>query len=112
MNCPLLAQEGDMPTTICLQVNYPFNTNTFGTLYAIDGTAEVGSDYSKSSHTIVFSPGESQVCVSIHIADDDECEVTESFTVRLADSPDFFPGQPSCSVNIEDNDSEFMYEIG
>ena len=107
MNCPFLAHEGDKPISICLEVNYPFNAATFGTLHGSDGTAEVGSDYSGSSHRVVFSPGESQVCVSIPIADDDECEVTESFTVRLAESPDFVPGQPFCSVNIEDNDSEF-----
>ena len=74
------------------------------------GTADVDSDYFGSSHQVVFSPGESQACVSISIADDDECEVTESFLVKIAEPAIpgiYFLGHPkSCSAYINDNDSE------
>ena len=73
-------------------------------------TADVDSDYFGSSHQVVFSPGEYQACVSISIADDDECEVTETFSVKLAEPTlpgTYFLGHTkSCFAHITDNDSK------
>ena len=88
-----------------------FNEETTITLLLMDGTAQVGSDYSGSSHQVVFSPGQSQACVSIPVIDDDECEVTESFSVKLPDPAivgSYILGQPkTCTVSIMDNDSMY-----
>ena len=104
--------ENNETATICTSVSVAFNEETPMTLLLKDGTAEVGSDYSGSSHQVVFISGELQACVSISIIDDDECEVTESFSVKLPDPAivgTYILGQPAtCSVSIKDNDSTYV----
>ena len=112
-DCPVVTSEDNETAAVCASVSVPLNEETTLTLLLMDGTAVVGSDYSGSSHQVVFSSGQSRACVSIPLADDDECEVTESFTVKLSDPSivgSYFLGQPkTCTVSIEDDDS--MYAV-
>ena len=105
-----MTDEHAKTANVCVTVSIPFNKEIAMPLVLADGTAELGSDFFERSHQIVFSPGESQACVSISIADDDECEVDEWFTVKLSEptiARTYFLGQPkSCLVTIKDDESE------
>ena len=108
--CPFTTNEAEGTVSICVSASVPFIEKTKVTVLLADRTAEVGEDYTGTSHQVVFSPGETQACVSIPIEDDDECELTESFEVKLADPiipGSYFLGQPmSCLAFIEDNERE------
>ena len=107
--CPFEANEDDGAVNVCVYRSMPTEEKTAITLSLVGGTEVLGSGYFKSSYQVVFSPGESQACVSISIADDDECELTETFYVKLADptrTRAYFRRQPwLCSVLIKDDDS-------
>ena len=109
-NCPVVTDEDNRAANVCAMVSVPFNKEIAMTVVSADGTAELGSDIFESSHQIVFTPGESQGCVSIPVADDDECEVDEWFLLKLSEptiAGTYFLGQPkSCLVSIKDNESE------
>ena len=107
--CPYMANENDEAVHVCATVSVPFKEKTAVTLLLMDETADVGLDYFGNYHQVVFSPGESQACVSIPVINDDKCEVTESFSVKLTEptiTGTYLIGQPkSCSVSIKDDES-------
>jgi hypothetical protein len=49
-----------------------------------DGTAKAGSDYTETSGTLTFAPGQLSRAITIPIARDEETEGAESFTVTLS----------------------------
>ena len=51
-----------------------------------DGTAEAGSDYTETSGTLTFAPGENEKTVSVPITDDDEEDDGETFTLVLSNA--------------------------
>jgi len=51
-----------------------------------DGTATAGEDYTASSGTLTFEPGENVKIVSIPVLDDREHDSGESFTLRLSNA--------------------------
>ena len=110
VKCPVVTNEDNRTADVCAMVSVPFNKEITMTMLVADGTAELGSDFFGSSYQVAFSRGESQACVSIPIADDDECEVDELFSVSLSEptiAGTYFLGQPkSCLVSIKDNESE------
>ncbi|MCY4027364.1 MAG: hypothetical protein OXH75_13770 [Acidobacteria bacterium] len=68
-----------------------------------DGTATAGADYTSTSGRLVFSAGETERRVSVPVADDDEVEDNETFTlaVQLANAA----GSPvSATGTIVEND--------
>ena len=105
-----MTDEDNKTANICAMVSVPFDKEIEMTLVSADGTAKFGSDYFQRSHHIVFTPGESQACVSITIADDDKCEADEWFSVKLSEPTivgTYLLGRPkSCLVSIKDNESE------
>ena len=111
----MVIDENITTANVCAMVSHPFNKEIVMPLALEDGTAELGSDFFESSYQIVFSPGESQACVSISIADDDECEVDEWFSLKLSEptiAGTYLLGQPkSCLVSIKDNESELKIII-
>ena len=51
-----------------------------------DGTAAAGSDYTETSGTLTFEPGEDEKTVSVPIADDDVEDDGETFTLMLSNA--------------------------
>ena len=51
-----------------------------------DGTATAGSDYTKTSGTLTFAPGEDEQTVSVPITDDAEEDDGETFTLMLSNA--------------------------
>ena len=49
-----------------------------------DGTAEAGLDYTETSGTLTFAPGETAQTVSVAVLDDDHDEGDETFTLTLS----------------------------
>ena len=102
--------EEKKTANVCANVSVPFKKEISMAIVLEEGTAELGNDFFESSNQLVFSPGESQACVSIPIADDDKCEVHEWFMLKLSEptiAGTYFLGQPkSCLVLIKDNESE------
>ena len=51
-----------------------------------DGTATAGSDYTATSGTLTFEPGETRQTIPVEVLDDDEVEGDEILTVKLSDA--------------------------
>ena len=51
-----------------------------------DGTATAGEDYTASSGTLTFNPGETTKTVSVAVLDDDDEESDETFTLQLSNA--------------------------
>ena len=51
-----------------------------------DGTATVGSDYTSTSGTLTFGPGETAKTVSVPVLDDSTDDGQETFTLKLSDA--------------------------
>ena len=63
------------------------STGTVTVEYATsDGTATAGSDYTATSGTLTFAPGETEKTVSVPILADDHDEGSETLTLRLSNA--------------------------
>ena len=61
--------------------------NTVTVAYATaDGTAVAGSDYTATSGTLTFQPGETEKTVSVPVLEDDHDEGSETLTLRLSNA--------------------------
>jgi sugar lactone lactonase YvrE len=71
-----------------------------------DGSAEAGSDYTATSGTVSFAPGETQKTIVVPISDDALIEGDENFSVSLANPKGAGAlGSPSTAVvTVVDND--------
>ena len=73
-----------------------------------DGTASAGSDYTATSGTLTFQPGESSKVIAVPITNDSIFETNENFTVTLSNATGtnvelLSPG--TITVTITNNDS-------
>jgi len=69
-------------------------------------TALAGSDYTSTSGTLTFAPGDTEEAFSIAILDDATYELNETFRVTLSSPSNATVGAPSqATVTITDNDS-------
>ncbi len=63
------------------------STGTVTVEYATsDGTAVAGSDYTATSGTLTFQPGETEKTVSVPVLEDDHDEGSETLTLRLSNA--------------------------
>ena len=63
------------------------STGTVTVEYATsDGTAVAGSDYTATSGTLTFQPGEAEKTVSVPVLEDDHDEGSETLTLRLSNA--------------------------
>ena len=63
------------------------STGTVTVAYATaDGTATAGSDYTATSGTLTFAPGETEKTVSVPVLADDHDEGSETLTLRLSNA--------------------------
>ena len=65
-----LCRESDKPVTVAYRT--------------VDGTAVAGSDYTTTSGTLRFEPGDTTKTIRVPTVDDDTPEETEAFTVELS----------------------------
>ena len=72
-----------------------------------DSGAEAGEDYTATSGTLTFAPGETSATITILITDDNIYEDLESFFLDLSDpSGTALPAIPTRAVEIASDDSE------
>jgi hypothetical protein len=70
-----------------------------------DGTAQVGSDYTKANGTLVFAPGTASQTFTVSIVDDIADEADETVALALSNPTNAVLGAPSQAVlMIVDND--------
>lgn len=75
---------GTAPATFEVQLSQP-SSQTVTVQYATaNGTATAGSDYTASSNTLSFAPGETQKTVTIPVQGDTIAESNETFSVKLS----------------------------
>ncbi len=71
-----------------------------------DGTAVAGSDYTQTSGTLRFEPGEMTKTIPVQTLQDDMAEATETFTVRLsAPSGATLAGRIGTALITDDDES-------
>ena len=71
-----------------------------------DGTATAGSDYTATSATLTFEPGETRKTIPVEVLDDDEVEGDEILTVRLSDARNATLGAAEATGTIRDDDTD------
>ena len=80
------ATEGDDPEMLFRVTLESASTGTVTVNYATaDGTATAGEDYTATSGTLTFTPGETEKTVSVAIIDDTVEDSGETFTLVLSD---------------------------
>ena len=86
----------------------PAGTETVTVDYATrDSGAEAGEDYTATSGTLTFAPGDTSETITILITDDNIYEDLESFFLDLSDpSGTALPAIPTRAVEIASDDSE------
>ena len=92
--------------TVSIQVVRTGNTSfTQSVNYSTaDGTATAGSDYTATSGTLTFAPGEAAKSFTVPITDDAADEPAEKFTVSLAEATAGATAGSGTEVTIADND--------
>src|ERR1043166_1870383 len=71
-----------------------------------DGTAVAGSDYTSTSGTLTFAPGETSKSFTVSVTDDSLDEDDETFTANLSNPTNATLGSPSTeTITILDNDA-------
>lgn len=71
-----------------------------------DGTATAGEDYTATTGTVTFAPGETTQSIAVATTPDDEAEVDETLTVSLSSPAGASLGAPtSATLTILDDDT-------
>ncbi len=82
------------------------STQTVSVKYATaDGTAKAGSDYTATSNTLSFAPGETSKTFSVPVIGNTVAESTETFTVNLSSPTNATISDAQGVGTIVDNDS-------
>ena len=71
----------------------------------VDGSALSGSDYTLSSGTLTFNPGDTSKVVSVGIVSDTQVEVDETFTISLSNAANALITDGQGTVTIEDDEA-------
>lgn len=86
---PVTAPEGDVATTtfeFAVTLSGPASSDVTVSYATSAGTATAGSDYTTSSGTLTFAPGEVAKTVGIAVSGDVVHELDETFTVTLSNA--------------------------
>jgi hypothetical protein len=81
------------------------NTTIFATYATSNGSATAGLDYTATSGTLVFGPGETQKFITVTILDDNLIENAENFFVTLTGATNASVTGSPATVTIADDDS-------
>ena len=80
-----VSTEGhDIAMTFTVRLNHASQTRVTVDYATSNGTATAGSDYTATSGTLTFAPGETSKTVQVHIYDDDAEDDRETFTLTLS----------------------------
>ena len=71
-----------------------------------DGTATAGLDYTATSATLTFEPGDTRQTLVVPVLDDGDVEGTETFTVTLSGARNATLPQPEATGTIRDDDGD------
>jgi chitinase len=74
-----------------------------------DGTAKAGYDYTSTSGTLVFDPGQLSQTISVEILSDSLQEATETFYVKLSSPKQATLGRSKAKGTIEDQALEGLF---
>src|SRR5206468_2867515 len=69
-----------------------------------DGTATAGSDYTATSGTLTFTPGQTTKTVAVPVKGDTADEADETFTVTLSNPTEATLGTTSATATIANDD--------
>ena len=78
------------------------------TLSTEDGTATSGEDYTSTSETVRFSPGENERIVEVPVLDDDEAEPNETVIARLSNPMGAAIGDGEATGTIVNGDTPLL----
>jgi hypothetical protein len=81
------------------------NTTIFANYTTSNGSATAGLDYTATSGTLVFGPGETQKFVTVTILDDNLIENAENFFVTLTSATNASITGSQATITIADDDS-------
>ncbi|MBI2704016.1 MAG: PQQ-dependent sugar dehydrogenase [Actinobacteria bacterium] len=76
-----------------------------------NGTAKAPGDFTASSGTVTFAPGETSQSVLVPVAGDEVSEVVEKFTIKLSAPSGASLADSRASVNVQDNDAPISVRI-
>ena len=92
--------------TLTVKLSGPSSLPVTVSYATTDGTALAGSDYTTSSGTVTFAPGDTSEAITIPLIDDTLAEANETFTIQLNSPSNANLGAPAtATVTIYGNDS-------
>ncbi|MCE9545409.1 MAG: cellulose binding domain-containing protein, partial [Planctomycetia bacterium] len=71
----------------------------------VNGTATAGSDYTATSGTLTFAPGETSLTIAVPVVRDLIAESTETFTIQLSSPSGATLARASATGTIQDDDT-------
>ncbi len=107
--------EGDSGTTpyeFEVSLSNPVDRPVTVTFDAIDGTAKSGEDYTLSTTSLTFAPGETTKTFTADIIGDRTPEDTESFSIKLKTATLGTIKNDTAIATINDNDSAPIVTVG
>jgi len=77
--------ESDGEATITVERQWPMDRDVKVNYATVDDTAVAGTDYTSTSGTLTFAPGETSKTFTVPVFDDDEIKPDVAFKVHLSD---------------------------
>ena len=100
------SEEDDSTIDFVIRLN-PADDGAVSVEYATsDGSAKAGSDYTGTSGTLTFAPGETAKTVAVAILDDDTEENDETLTLTLSNAPNAEIKDTTATGTITDNEAD------
>ncbi len=98
--------EGGGTVTATVRLSHPSAFTVTVDYMSADGTAVAGSDYTSTSGTLKFNPGETSKMITVPIVDNTLDESDETFTIKLQNPVSATLGTPNdvATVTIADDD--------
>ena len=97
--------EGDSPTaTFEVSLSAASDQAIMVSYGTQDGTAIAGADYTATSGTLTFAPGETSKTIAVPVLDDNDDESNETFTLQLSDPSYGELDTATATATVGDND--------
>lgn len=111
--------EGDAGTStnvsFVISLNAPWTQPVSINYATADGTATSGSDYTATSGTVTFAPGELSKLVTVTVIGDDTAEADETFLLNLSNPTNVILVRSSATATITNDDGspepEFKIDV-
>ncbi|NET04285.1 MAG: hypothetical protein F6K16_06050 [Symploca sp. SIO2B6] len=102
-------QEGDSGSTnqqISVKLSEASNKEISLKYKTANGTAKAGSDYTATSGTLTFEPGETTGTIEVPVSGDKEVEADETFTLKLTNPKNVTIGDSQVKITILNDDTD------